>query len=176
MRCRIHSKPLRVLELCAGVSGSYAVLRDMGYIVAAWHAVESDPKTRMVVDYMYDGAVKHVGDDVKGFNVTEQYDVVMAGPPCQPWSRANPNALGFDDDRADVFIQCAGMVQDILRMNPAAKYTMENVVMSDEMKQSGDEEMQEMYMAGRFDVINVKDYGAAQSRPCTKEGMPEYHG
>ena len=37
--------------------------------------------------------------------------------------------------------------------------------MSDEMRQSGDEEMQETYMAGRFDVINVRDYGAAQSRP-----------
>ena len=50
-------------------------------------------------------------------------------------------------------------------MNPAAKYMMENVVMPDEMKQSGDEELQETCMAGRFDVINVKDYGAAQSRP-----------
>ena len=134
------------------------MLRDMGYIVAAWHAVESDPKTRMVVDYMYDGAVKHVGDDVKGFNVTQQYDVVMAGPPCQLWSRANPDALGFDDDRGDVFIQCAGIIQDVLRMNPAAKHMMENVVMSDKMKQSGDEEMQAACMAGRFDVISVKDY------------------
>ena len=79
------------------------------------------------------------------FNVTQEYDVVMAGPPCQPWSRAKPEALGFDDDRADVFIQCAGIIQDVQRMNPAAKYKlmMENVVMSDEMKQSGDEELQE---------------------------------
>ena len=82
------------------------------------------------------------------YNVTEQYDVVMAGPPCQPWSRANPKALGFDDERADVFIQCAVIIQEVLRMNPAAKYMMENVVMSDEMKQSGDEEMQETYNYG----------------------------
>ena len=64
---------LRVLELCAGVSGSYAVIRDMGYRVATWHAVESDGKTRMVVDYMYDGAMKHVGDDVGEINVTQEY-------------------------------------------------------------------------------------------------------
>ena len=31
------------------------------------------------------------------------YDVVLAGPPCQPWSRANPEAAWFDDDRAEVF-------------------------------------------------------------------------
>ena len=59
--------------------------------------------------------MKHVGDDVGEFNVTEQYDVVMTGPPCQPWSRANPDALGFDDDRADVFIQCAGIIREQFR-------------------------------------------------------------
>ena len=165
LRCRIHLRPLRVLELCAGVSRSYAVVRDMGYRVATWHAVESDNKMGMVVDNMYDGAVKHVGDDVGKFNVTQAYDVVMIGPPCQPWSRANPEALGFDDERADVLIQCAGIIQDVLRMNPAAKYKMENVMMSDEIKQRGDGELQETYMAGTFDVINVKDYGTAQSMP-----------
>ena len=110
LRCRIHSRPLRVLGLCAGVSGSCAVIRDMGYRVTTWHAVESDNKTRMVVDYMYAGAVRHVRDDVGKFNVTQEYDVVMVGPPCQPWSKANPEALGFDDERADVFIQCAGII------------------------------------------------------------------
>ena len=46
-------------------------------------------------------------------------------------------------------------------MNPTAKYMMENVVMSDEMRQSGNEEMQETYMAGRSDVINMKDCQAS---------------
>ena len=63
-----------------------------------------------------------------------------------------------------MFIQCAGTIQEVIRMNPATKYMLENVVMSDEMKQSGDEQTQETYMAGRFDVVNAKDYKAAQSR------------
>ena len=83
--------------------------------------------------------MRRAGDDVGGFSVTEQYDVVMAGSPCQPWSRAYPDALFFDDDRADVYIHCAGIMQDILRVNPAAKYMMANVVISDKMEQSGDE-------------------------------------
>ena len=37
--------------------------------------------------------------------------------------------------------------------------------MSWELKEKGDERMQEEYMAGRFDEINVKDYGSAQLRP-----------
>jgi hypothetical protein len=109
--------------------------------------------------------VRHIGNDVVSFSVTQKYDVVMAGPPCQPWSRANPDALGFDDDRADIFIHCAGIIQEVMRLNPGAKYMMENVVMSRELREKGDERMQEEYMAGRFDEINVKDYGAAQSRP-----------
>ena len=137
LRCRINSKPLRVLEICAGVSGSYAVFRDMGYKVAEWHAVESDAKTREIVEYMYGDKVRHIGDDVVSFSVTQKYDVVMAGPPCQPWSRANPDALGFDDDRADVFIHCAGIIQEVMRRNPAAKYMMENVVMSNELRDRG---------------------------------------
>ena len=33
------------------------------------------------------------------------------------------------------------------------------------MKQSGDEEMQEIHMTGRLDVIIAKDYGVTESRP-----------
>ena len=61
LRYMIYSRLLRVLELCAGASGPYVMTRDMGYRVAILHAVESDGKTKMVVDYMYDGAVKHIG-------------------------------------------------------------------------------------------------------------------
>lgn len=72
--CRIHSRPLRVLEPCAGVSGSHAVIRDMGYRVAMRHSMESDSKTMVVVNYimMYDGAVKHVGNDARKFNATQE--------------------------------------------------------------------------------------------------------
>ena len=84
LRCKIHSRPLRVLKLCAGVPGLYAVMRDIGYRIATRHAIESDETMKMVVDYTYDGAVKHVGDGVGKSNVTQEYDVVMTGPPCQP--------------------------------------------------------------------------------------------
>ena len=36
-----------------------------------------------------------------------------------------------------------------------------------DVKQGGDEKLKESYMAGRFDVTIVKDYGATQSRPRT---------
>ena len=51
---------------------------------------------------------------------------------------------------------------------------MKNMVMSDELKQEGDEKMQETYMAGRLDVTIVKDYGAC-STIKDKESMPECH-
>ena len=60
MRARIRSPPLRVQELCAGVSGSHGVFRHMGYAIKYWHAVESDEKKRRVAEAMSRGKVKHV--------------------------------------------------------------------------------------------------------------------
>ena len=40
LRARIDSRPLNVLEACAGMSGSYAVFRDMGYRIGKWHTIE----------------------------------------------------------------------------------------------------------------------------------------
>ena len=37
---RMAFEPLRVLELCAGMSGSYGILIDMGYKIGVWDAVE----------------------------------------------------------------------------------------------------------------------------------------
>ena len=35
-------EPLRVLELCAGMSGSYGIMVDLGYRIEVWYAVKSD--------------------------------------------------------------------------------------------------------------------------------------
>ena len=75
----------------------------MGYAIKYWHAVESDEKTRKVAEAMSRGKVQHVSHRIEDMEIKSIYDVALAGPPCQPWSRANPEAAGFDDDRAEVF-------------------------------------------------------------------------
>ena len=39
---RMLCRPIRVLDLCAGVSGAYCALSDLGFKIEQWHAVEVD--------------------------------------------------------------------------------------------------------------------------------------
>ena len=63
-----------------------------------------------------------------------------------------------------------------MKLNPAAKYMMENVVMSWELRQKGDEQMQEEYMAGRFDEISGTVKAKASVPECDKKGEFEAEG
>ena len=42
LKARIDSRPSNVLEACAGMSGSYAVFRDLGYGIDKWHTIENE--------------------------------------------------------------------------------------------------------------------------------------
>ena len=160
LRVRIRSPPLRVLELCAGLSGSHGVIRDMGYAINFWHAVESDEKTRKVAEAMImsRGKVKHVCHNTEDMEIESIYDVALAGPPCQPWSRANPEAAEFDDDRAEVFIRCAGLINKAREVNKDLRFMCENVVMPDRLKREGDAAEQEYMMRHGFEEMNIMHY------------------
>jgi site-specific DNA-cytosine methylase len=99
----MEGKPISVLDLCASASAAYAVFRDMGWNISEWHAVEPNGIASKVAEFAYAGKVKLVSKRVESFNCTRWYDVVLAGPPCQPWSRLNTSAKGFGDPRSEVF-------------------------------------------------------------------------
>ena len=65
---RMSFEPLRVLELCAGMSGSYGVSVNMGYKVAVWDAVESNSEVVGMVRKAYP-QLNHAGDEVARFIV-----------------------------------------------------------------------------------------------------------
>ena len=84
LRARLDSRPLNVLEACAGMPGSYAVFRDMGYSIGKWHTDENGEISNAVAGKLYAGRVKFVAGDVKDYSCRQWYDVFLAGPPCQP--------------------------------------------------------------------------------------------
>ena len=45
---RMLCRPIKVLDLCAGVSGTYCTLSDLGFTIEQWHAVEADTLTAAV--------------------------------------------------------------------------------------------------------------------------------
>jgi hypothetical protein len=154
---------LRVLDLCAGASKSYAVFRDQGWRITAWDAVENNPHARAVAEALFGGKVRHVSADVCGWRCTEYYDVILAGPPCQPWSRASHNPKGFNDPRARVFAECTRIVREAVARNPNAKFMFENVEISAVLPEDG--ARQEELLGVKFGKVNAKDIGAPQSRP-----------
>ena len=103
---RMLCRPIKVLDLCAGVSGTYCTLSDLGFTIEQWHAVEADTLTSAVAERAF-SSVETIATDVMDFSPQQEYDVVLAGPPCQPWSRAPGEARGFGDPRSDIFRQCA---------------------------------------------------------------------
>ena len=97
---RIRSKPLSVLDLCGSSSAAYAVMRDLGFNIKQWGVVESNAMARTVAEAIFGDKVRHISDDIATFICKMFYDVVMASPPCQPWSRRNMYVIGFDDVRS----------------------------------------------------------------------------
>ena len=156
LRARIDSRPLIVLEACARMSGSYAVFRDMGYRIGKWHTIENEEIQNVVADRLYVGRVKCVAGDVKDYICRQLYDIFLAGPPCQPWSRrAGVRAKGFDDNRAEPFRQCCRLLAEVLEVNENAAFVFENVVVSEHLK--GGAEEQERLLNWRFELINALD-------------------
>ena len=100
---------------------------------------------------------------VADVDVRTWYDVVLAGAPCQPWSRANNNALGWADKRAMAFIHCCRLIRQALDYNPGCKFMMENVVVHQKLAEQGEE--QEGMLGWPMPVVNAMHIGAPQSRP-----------
>jgi hypothetical protein len=162
IRSRMDSKPLIVLDLCAGSSGSYSVFRDMGWSIGDWHAVENNEAANTVVQELYGGRVKLIATDVGDFICEEYYDVVLAGPPCQPWSRLNERALGFKDPRSAAFIHCCRIINEAMKVNAEMRFMLENVPIKNELQE--DEQTQEDYLGWGFEELDACWCGAQSRR------------
>ena len=61
-------------------------------------------------------------------------DVTSAGPPCQPFSRADPNARGWEDPRAQLFVDAADLQKRLVEKGEqdghAVACLLKNVVAS----------------------------------------------
>jgi site-specific DNA-cytosine methylase len=162
LKARMEGKPISVLDLCASASAAYAVFRDMGWNISEWHAVEPNGIASKVAEFAYAGKVKLVSKRVESFNCTRWYDVVLAGPPCQPWSRLNASAKGFGDPRSEVFSDCCRVINQARAVNPVVKFMLENVVMHSQPIQ--DAQVQEVMIGQGFEEFNVISVGGQSSR------------
>ncbi len=162
IRARMDGVPLKVLDLCAGISGAYSVFRDQGWNIEQWHSVEADGLANRVAEVLYGGRVQLMEERVENFTCSSAYDVVLAGPPCQPWSRLNDRASGFEDPRSLVFIHCCRIVNEAMECNSLLKFMLENVVIKEELRD--DAFKQSEFLGWSFEELNASWCGAQSSR------------
>ena len=148
------------------MSGSYGILVhvDMGYRIAVWDAVESNSEVAEVARMTYP-QLNHAGDDVAMFRVNGKYHLVLAGPPCQPWSTcraAGRSAKGFRDKRAKPFREVCRIVKECVEVNPDTAFMVENVVVNSAV--AGDAEVQGRLLGAEFQEVTPTRLGWPQSR------------
>jgi site-specific DNA-cytosine methylase len=117
-------KPIRVVSLFCGIGASdlglYAAARDLGIDVEVVDAIDSWPAAVAVYNANLPHPVARVAD-VKTMTRADlpPHDLVIGGPPCQPFSLAGKRQ-GHDDPR--------NCLPDFLRLAGDAPWLMENVM------------------------------------------------
>lgn len=129
------------------MSGSYGVLIDMGFSIAVRDAVERDSAVAAVTGAAYP-QLRRAGDDVCAFRVDDKYHLILAGPPCQPWSMAPSNPKGFSDARAVPFAKVCKIVNEAMDQDPDTAFMVENVVVHRKLK--GEAQMQSDMLGATF--------------------------
>lgn len=104
--------------------------------------------------------------DITKINEKElpDFDLLVAGVPCQSWSIAGKRG-GFGDERGNMWFECF----KILRAKQPKYFLFENVkgLLSHDRGKSMERICEELCECGYgidFEVKNSKDYGVAQSR------------
>ena len=125
---------LRVMELCGGLSSGYLALKSLlgsekVTLAGYW---DSDSGLRPGVESTHGSDPNvHLGSDGNLLNWpdVEQFpdcEVVVAGPPCPPWSDMGVGQ-SFDDPRSDVFWKVVDIVAWLGQRDELLVFAIENV-------------------------------------------------
>jgi len=123
---------MKVLSLFDGMSCGQIALQRLGIDVEKYVASEIDKYAISVAKKNFPNMI-HVGD-VRDVKVTEHFDLIMFGSPCQGFSFAGNN-LNFDDPRSKLFFEAVRILEEAKTINPNVKFLMENVRMKKESEQ-----------------------------------------
>ena len=145
------------VDLFCGAGGLSLGFWSMGFDVQGFDS-NSDATTTYSANLALADCV-----DLKGYTGLPKADVILAGPPCQPWSRAGKR-LGKSDDRNGMPI----VERAVATMQPQA-VVIENVpdLASIKYRQQLDkfgESMSQLGYKTTSCVLNAADYGVPQNR------------
>ena len=101
------SDKLKFIDLCCGIGGFHYALKNMGYECVM--ASDIDEKCR--TNYEVNHKIKPLGDLTKiDINTIPNFDILCAGFPCQPFSKAG-DQKGFSDNRGNIFFDICNIIE-----------------------------------------------------------------
>jgi DNA (cytosine-5)-methyltransferase 1 len=114
---------LKFIDLFCGIGGFHQALTNMGGECV--FACDIDEKCRVIYEENY--GIKPASDITK-INIDDipPFDVLCAGFPCQPFSKAGFQK-GFDDDRGNLFFNICDIIKRQQQREPPKYLLLENV-------------------------------------------------
>ena len=129
-------RPVRIMTPCAGTEAPCRALDEMGIEHVSAGAYDKDEKnTREILEHYHgtEGAQnlhagKYVGnvDEVSVASLRDA-DLLVAGPPCPPWSSIG-QGHSFDDTRSNTFLAVLRWVGELAKRGCLWAAILENVV------------------------------------------------
>ena len=128
---------MKVLSLFDGMSCGQIALRELGVPIERYYASEIDKHAIAQTQLNFPETIQ-LGDVEKWreWNIEwSEIDLLLAGSPCQGFSLAG-KMLGHDDPRSRLYWVFLDILHHVQKLNPNAKYLLENVRMrpSDELR------------------------------------------
>lgn len=156
----------RFIDLCAGIGGLRIPFDEIGGRCVLTAEIDSYARETYLKNFV-DQEVTMVGDltALDPYSVPE-FDLLVAGFPCQPFSHAGKR-LGFEDTRGTVFFSMASIL--------AAQRSLPKVVLLENVRglrnhDSGNtlrrilETLGELGYVTHTSVLNARDFGLPQNR------------
>jgi site-specific DNA-cytosine methylase len=116
---------MKVLALFDGISVGKLALNNL-HIPHTYHAIEIDEKARRISDHNHPDIIRPT-HDVRDYQVTEHFDLVIGGSPCQDISIANLNGQDLEGAQSSLFWEFKRVVDEACTINPQVKFMLENV-------------------------------------------------
>jgi DNA (cytosine-5)-methyltransferase 1 len=103
---KVYNK-LKFIDLCCGIGGFHYALKNMGHECVMASDINEDCRTNYEINHK----IKPLGDLTKiDIKTIPNFDVLCAGFPCQPFSKAGEQK-GFKDKRGNIFFEICKIIK-----------------------------------------------------------------
>ena len=98
---------MKFIDLCCGIGGFHQALRNMDMECVLASDIDKDCRENYEINYK----IKPKGDLTKiDIKTIPEFDVLCAGFPCQPFSKAGQQN-GFEDNRGNIFFEICKIIE-----------------------------------------------------------------